>query len=169
MCQPATKRIVLAYLNYFMSKLNSWMKEIVPKRSEICSSSGTKSAAAGCKQAVNDDERCQSFALVVFQHLHKSFVNLLQTTWLHKSTNINAHMWLRQRNLSSNLELTLTYFHRSLYVSKGPEEMSLLLEHQNPSKTSEKNGLFLSRYSFVTHSIYTANQETEGSQDRLTV
>ena len=32
MCQPATKRIVLAFLIYFMSKLNSSMKEIVQKR-----------------------------------------------------------------------------------------------------------------------------------------
>ena len=60
MCQPATKRIVLAFLIYFMSKLNSLMKEIVPKR-DIWSRYGTKSAAVGCKQAANDDERCQSF------------------------------------------------------------------------------------------------------------
>ena len=39
----------------------------------------------------------------------------------------------------------------SLDVSQGPEEMCLSLEHQNPSKTSEKMGW--SRYSFVTHSI----------------
>ena len=26
----------------------------------------------GCKQAEKDDQRCQSFALVSFQHLHKS-------------------------------------------------------------------------------------------------
>ena len=58
MCQPATKRIVLAFLIYFMSKLNSLMKEIVPKID------GNKSAAVGCKQAANDDERCQSFWLV---------------------------------------------------------------------------------------------------------
>ena len=50
MCQPATERIVLAFLIYFMSTLNSWMKEIVPKR-YIWSSYGTKSAAADCKQA----------------------------------------------------------------------------------------------------------------------
>ena len=31
MCQPATKRIVLAFLIYFISKLNSLIKEIVPK------------------------------------------------------------------------------------------------------------------------------------------
>ena len=31
MCQPATKRIVLAFLIYIMSKLNSLMKEIIPK------------------------------------------------------------------------------------------------------------------------------------------
>ena len=38
--------------------------------------------------------------------------NLPQTTWLYKSTNINANMWLRQRNVSP----PLTYFHRSQYV-----------------------------------------------------
>ena len=38
--------------------------------------------------------------------------NLPQITWLHKSTNINANMWLRQRNLSP----PLTYFHRWLYL-----------------------------------------------------
>ena len=32
MCQPATKRIVLAFLIHFMSKKKSLMKEIVPKR-----------------------------------------------------------------------------------------------------------------------------------------
>ena len=31
MCQPATKRIVLAFLIYFISKLNSLIKEIVSK------------------------------------------------------------------------------------------------------------------------------------------
>ena len=63
MSQPATKRIVLAFLIYFMSKLNSLMKEIVSKR-DLWSRYGTKSAAVGCKQAANDDERCQSFGLV---------------------------------------------------------------------------------------------------------
>ena len=57
MCQPATKRIVLAFLIYFMSKLNSFMKEIVSKR-DLWSRYGIKSAAVGCKQAANDDERC---------------------------------------------------------------------------------------------------------------
>ena len=33
-------------------------------------------------------------------------------------TNINANVWLRQRNLSPDLELPLTCFHRSLYVDK---------------------------------------------------
>ena len=40
---------------------------------------GTKSAAAGCKQAANDDDRCQSFALLLFfffQYLHESFDNI---------------------------------------------------------------------------------------------
>ena len=64
MCQPATKRIVLAFLIHFMSKKKkSLMKEIVPKR-DLRSRYSTKSAAAGCKQAANDDERCQSFGLV---------------------------------------------------------------------------------------------------------
>ena len=121
MCQPATKRLVLAFLIYFMSKLNSWMKEIVPKR-DIWSSYRTKSAAADCKEAVNDDERCQSFALVFFPTFAQIIRwyrchTLLQTTWLHKSTNINANIWLWQRNLSPNLELPLqTYFHRSPYI-----------------------------------------------------
>ena len=104
MCQPATKRIVLAFLIYFMSKLNSLMKETVPKR-DLRSRYGTKSAAVGCKQAANDDERCQSFRLVF-----PTFAQII--TSLYKLANINANMWLWQRNLSS----PLTYFHRSLYV-----------------------------------------------------
>ena len=63
MCQPATKGIVLAFLIYFMARLNSLMKEIVPKR-DLWSRYGTKSDAVGCKHAANDDERCQSFGLV---------------------------------------------------------------------------------------------------------
>ena len=41
------------------------------------------------------------------------------------------------------------------------------LEHQKPSKPSEKMGYF-DRVTFSLHILYTANQETEGSQDRLT-
>ena len=52
--------------------------------------------------------------------------------------------------------------------TQGPEEMCLSLEHQNPSKTSEKMGYF-DRVTVSSHILYTANQETEGSQDRLTV
>ena len=52
--------------------------------------------------------------------------------------------------------------------AQGPEEMCLLLAHQNPSKTSEKMGYF-DRVTVSLHILYTANQETEGSQDRLTV
>ena len=51
------------------------MNEIVAKR-DIWSSYGTKSAAADCKQAVNDDKRCQSFSQVFFQRLHKLFGNI---------------------------------------------------------------------------------------------
>ena len=45
--------------------------------------------------------------------------------------------------------------------------MCFSLEHQNPSKTSEKMGYF-DRITVSSHILYTANQETEGSQDRLT-
>ena len=44
--------------------------------------------------------------------------------------------------------------------------MCLLLEHKNPSKTSEKKNYF-DRVTVSLHILYTANQETEGSQDRL--
>ena len=56
------------------------MKEVLPK-GDIWSSYGTKLAAAGCKQAVNDDERCQSFGLVFFQHKHKLFGNIHAITF----------------------------------------------------------------------------------------
>ena len=54
------------------------------------------------------------------------------------------------------------------YKPQGPEEMCLSLEHQSPSKTSEKMGYF-DRVTVSLHILQTANQETEGSQDRLTV
>ena len=44
----------------------------------------------------------------------------------------------------------------------------LSLEHQNLSKTSEKMAYF-DRVTISLHILYTANQKTEGSQDRLTV
>ena len=56
--------------------------------------------------------------------------------------------------------------------AQGPEEMCLSLEHQNPSKTSEKMGYFDrvdDRVTVSLHILFTANQETDGSQDRLTV
>ena len=53
----------------------------------------------------------------------------------------------------------------ALARSQGPEEMCLSLEHQNPSKTSEKMGYF-DRVTVSLHILQTANQETEGSQDR---
>ena len=49
--------------------------------------------------------------------------------------------------------------------TQGPEDMCLSLEHQNPSKTSEKRGYF-DRVTVSLHILYTA--KTEGSQDRLT-
>ena len=51
---------------------------------------------------------------------------------------------------------------------QGPEKLCLSLEHQNLSKTSEKMGYF-DRVTVSSHILYIANQETEGSQDRLTV
>ena len=48
---------------------------------------------------------------------------------------------------------------------QGPEEICLSLEHPNPSKTSEKMGYF-DRVTVSLHILYTANQETEGSQLR---
>ena len=55
-----------------------------------------------------------------------------------------------------------------LIKQQGLEEMCSLLAHQNPSKTSGKMGYF-DRVTVSVHILYTANQETEGSQDRLTV
>ena len=50
-----------------------------------------------------------------------------------------------------------------LSSTQGPaEEMCLSLEHQNPSKTSEKMGYF-DRVTVSLHILLTANQETEGS------
>ena len=43
--------------------------------------------------------------------------------------------------------------------------MCLSLEHQIPSKTSEKMGYFDRVTVSSLHILYTANQETEGSQD----
>ena len=53
-------------------------------------------------------------------------------------------------------------------TAQGKEEMCLSLEDQNPSKTSEKMGYF-DRVTVSLHILQTADQETEGSQDRLTV
>ena len=47
-------------------------------------------------------------------------------------------------------------------LPQGPEEMCLSLEHQNPSKTSEKMGYF-DRVTVSLHILLTATQETEGS------
>ena len=50
--------------------------------------------------------------------------------------------------------------------------MCFSLEHQNPSKTSEIMGYFDrvdDRVTVSLHILYTANQETKGSQDRLIV
>ena len=54
----------------------------------------------------------------------------------------------------------------NMSLPQGPEEICLSLEHQNPSKISEKMGYF-DRVTVSLHILQTANQETEGSQDRL--
>ena len=46
--------------------------------------------------------------------------------------------------------------------------MCLSLEHQNSSKTSEKMGYF-DRVTVSLHILYTVNQKTDGSQDRLMI
>ena len=51
--------------------------------------------------------------------------------------------------------------------TQGPEEMCFL-EYQNPSKTFEKMGYF-NRFTVSLHILETASQDTESSQDRLTV
>ena len=53
------------------------MKEIVPKR-DICSSYGTKLAAVDCKEAVNNDERCQSFAAFISYHVMSAKTRVLK-------------------------------------------------------------------------------------------
>ena len=52
---------------------------------------------------------------------------------------------------------------------KGPDSRGdvFVVRTSNPSKTSEKMGYF-DRVTVSLHILYTANQETEGSQDRLT-
>ena len=64
--------------------------------------------------------------------------------------------------------MTLTIKSNIVSDAQGPEEMCLSLEHQNPSKTSEKMGYF-DHVTVSLHILYTANQETEGSQYWLTV
>ena len=79
--------------------------------------------------------------------------------------------WVQAEKLCSILKVV--YFdswiwQSSVSTSQGPEEMCLSLEHQNPSKTSEKMGVFY-RVTASLHILYTANQGTECSQNRLTV
>ena len=50
--------------------------------------------------------------------------------------------------------------------SQGPEEMCFSLEHQNPSKDSEKMGYF-DCVTVSLHILYTANQDTEGSHRKI--
>ena len=74
-----------------------------------------------------------------------------------------------QKNVFTFTECIYIYI---VVIPQGPEEICLSLEHQNPSKTSEIMGYFDrvdDRVTVSLHILYTANQETEGSQDRLTV
>ena len=99
-----------------MSKLNSLMKEIVPKR-DLWSRYGTKSPAVGSVNklpTMMKDVRVSGWFFPTFAQIIRWYGchNLPQTTWLYKSTSINDNLWLRQRNLSP----PVTYFHRSLSV-----------------------------------------------------
>ena len=67
-----------------------------------------------------------------------------------------------------DVKVSFFFFLPEAFKVQGPEEKCLSLEHQNPSKASEKMGYF-DRVTVSLHLIQTANQETEGSQDRLTV
>ena len=74
----------------------------------------------------------------------------------------------RFRTASGHLDSVnwLGYETESSLLTQGPEEMCLLLEHQNPSKTSEKMG-YCNRVTVSSHILYTANQETEKRRNRL--
>ena len=70
----------------------------------------------------------------------------------------------RNRN---NLALLTKHALIQSFITQGPEEMCLSLEHQNPSKTSEKMGYFDRVDDGVTVSLHILYTATEGSQDRL--
>ena len=75
-------------------------------------------------------------------------------------------------NFAFSVQMTLFQSVLVHCETQGPEEICLSLEHQNPSKTSEIMGYFDrvdDRVTVSLHILYTANQETEGSQDRLAV
>ena len=97
------------------------MKEIVPKR-DIWPSYGTKSATADCKQAVNDDESCQSFALFFSQHLHKLFGNIDAITYLKPPDFTNRQILTLIRDYGKETFLQIESYHwhissgRSTYV-----------------------------------------------------
>ena len=52
-------------------------------------------------------------------------------------------------------------------MARDPEEFSLSLKHQNPSKTVSLKTIYFDRVTVSLHILYTASQGTEGSQDRL--
>ena len=83
------------------------------------------------------------------------YVVRINATFVHDFT-ICALLYLgkhKRRQLYGSVNHSNEELSFILLLSQGPEEMCLSLEHENLSKTSEKNGLFWSRYSFVTHSI----------------
>ena len=84
----------------------------------------------------------------------------------------NCQMKQQQKIIYANVYRNTINDGDSQTSPQGPEEMCLSLEHQNPSKTSGKMGYFDrvdDRVTVPLHILCTANQETEGSQDRLTV
>ena len=59
-----------------------------------------------------------------------------------------------------DVKVSFFFFLPEAFKVQGPEEKCLSLEHQNPSKTSEKMGYF-DRVTVSLHILQTANQETE--------
>ena len=68
MYQPAKKRtILISILDLFYVKIKILNERNCSKKRYLIKL-WYKIGAAGCKQAVNDDERCQSFAVVFFSN-----------------------------------------------------------------------------------------------------
>ena len=110
-----------------------------------------------------------SVAKTLRDKLHETFHSVTAPLYWDASSTLTASV-RKCASFSKNVA-TLTPLSPQANT-QGPEEICLSLEHQNPSKTSEIMGYFDrvdDRVTVSLHILYTANQETEGSQDRLTV